>query len=41
MAAASVISFLSTTVFLGNVTFSATGFVMAIVFLFLYQLKAH
>ena len=38
MAAAGVISFFSTTVFLGNVAFSATGFAMAIVFVFLYQL---
>ena len=38
MAAASVIAFFSTAVFLGNVAFSATGFAMAIVFLFLYQL---
>ena len=38
MAAASVVAFFSTAVFLGNVAFSATGFAMAIVFLFLYQL---
>ena len=38
MAAARVIYFFSTTVFLGNVAFRATGFGIAIVFLFLYQL---
>ena len=37
MAAASVVAFFSTAVFLGNVAFSATGFARVIVFLFLYQ----
>ena len=38
MAKAGVIAFFSAAVFLGNVAFSATGFAMAIVFLFLYQM---
>ena len=38
MAAASVVAFFSTAVFLGNAAFTEKGFARVIVYLFLYQL---